>query len=190
LILTRSNENCDISLWIDLINKTKAKRKIILIIDESHLNAQSDLANQIKEQIKPKIIINVSATPINGYTKGSDVMIDDDCVIESGIIKQSIIFQTEEDINSINKFKELDQDEKMLELAFQKRTELVNAYRKLNVDVRPLVMVQLPNDSEKYGEKGDALKQKIINYLCKKIKDEYATIEYKHVINPFNYLAI
>ncbi len=188
LKLTRSNENCDESIWVDLVNKTKSKRKIILIVDESHLNSHSELANEIKEQIDPKIIINVSATPINGYNKGSDVKIDDIDVIESGIIKQSIIFQTDDEIKLINEFENLDQDEKMLKLAVNKRNEILKAYRKLNIDINPLVMIQLPNDSEKYSEQGDKIKEKVIKFLDKEIINEHNSEAM--VIDPSNYRAI
>lgn len=190
LILTRSNENCEDSIWGDLISRTKARRKIILIIDESHRNAHSELAQEIANQIDPKVIINVSATPINGYTRGSDVKINDSDVIDSGIIKQSIIFQTEEDIKIANEYKDLDQDEKMLQLAVNKRLEIIEAYRKLNLNINPLVMIQLPNDSDKFSEKGNILKEKIINFLDKKIREEYATKKYQNVVEPSNYRAI
>ncbi len=188
LTLTRSNENCDESMWADLIKKTKLKRKIILIIDESHLNSHSNLANDLKEQIDPKVIINISATPINGYKKGADVKIDDEDVINSGIIKQSIRFQTQEDIKLINEFKELDQDEKMLKLAINKRNEIIEEYFKLNIKVNPLIMIQLPNDSEKYSDKGDKLKNKIINFLDNEIAKEHKLVNKN--IESSNYRAI
>jgi type III restriction enzyme len=174
-----------------LITNTKKNRNIVLIIDESHVNSHSDLANDLKAQINPKIIINVSATPLTPFKKGSDIMVDDQDVIDSGLIKRSIIFQTEEDINSINNMPGLDQDEKMLELAIQKRDLIVNEYSKEAIKVKPLILIQLPNDSDKYSDKFDELKAKILRYIDKRIKADHSAKEkYQDLIEASNYRAI
>jgi type III restriction enzyme len=150
------------------------------------------LATDLKKQIDPKIIINVTATPkVNGYIKGNDVIVNDQDVIDSGLIKRSIIFQTEEDINFINNMSNLDQDEKMLELAMQKRSQIVDLYFKEGVNVNPLIMIQLPNDSDKYTEKIDELKSKILKYINRRIRiDHSAQEKYQNLIEVANYRAI
>lgn len=50
----------------DLIENThKEGREFVLIIDESHKNRDTDLAQEVIDIINPKVILNVSATPKN-----------------------------------------------------------------------------------------------------------------------------
>jgi len=121
--------------------------------------------------IKPKITLRVSATPkyiptraeTAGYVeaKRSDV-------VEAGLIKEKIVFQTEEDLKQ-KAVKKLDQDEMLLELAYSKRKELIDLYKKIGVEVNPLVLIQLPNDDQAGKETSDTTKQTIVlEYLKRK----------------------
>lgn len=169
--LRRENER---GLTFDnFINETHfAGRKIVVIIDEEHIGSDTDLALALIEGlIKPKITIRVSATPkyiptraeIAGYV---EVARSD--VVEAGLIKEKIIFQTEEDLKR-KAVKKLDQDEMLLELAYAKRQELIDLYKKLGVKVNPLVLIQLPNDDRASRETGSATKQTIVlEYLKRK----------------------
>src|SRR3990167_815844 len=58
----------------DVLEKTKEQRKIILIIDESHVSADTDRANELRDLIGADIVIEMSATPRRpqqklGFTK-------------------------------------------------------------------------------------------------------------------------
>jgi type III restriction enzyme len=119
--LRRKNEQ---GLTFDnFINEThEAGRKIVVIIDEEHIGSDTDLALELVDGlIKPKITLRMSATPkyiptraeTGGYVealRGSDV-------VEAGLIKEKIVFQTEEDLKQ-KAVKKLDQDEMLLELAY------------------------------------------------------------------------
>jgi len=152
------------------------KRKIVVIIDEEHLGADTDKALElIDELIKPKIIIRASATPkfeptvseLEDKTAGF-VRVRREDVVREGLIKEKIIFQTEEDLNQ-KQFKRMDQDEILLELAYQKREELLQYYKELELDINPLVLVQLPNDDKATNETSNTNKQEIVtDYLKKK----------------------
>jgi len=130
-------------------------RNLVVIIDEEHIGADTELAQEIIDGlIKPKITIRVSATPKYipdaeemSEQKGGFVQAKRDDVIEAGLIKEKVIFQTEEDLNRKD-FKGTDQDEILLELAYQKRLELVDRYKQLGAEVNPLVLIQLPNDDQ------------------------------------------
>lgn len=147
-------------------------RKIVVIIDEEHIGSDTDLALEVVEGlIRPKITIRISATPkyvptraeVGGYVEASR-----NEVVEAGLIKEKIIFQTEEDLNR-KEFKNKDQDEILLELAFNKRLELQKYYKDLGVEVSPLVLIQLPNDDQSLKGTTTTTKQSIvINYLKKK----------------------
>ena len=86
-------------------------------------------------------------------------------VVEAGLIKEKIVFQTEEDLKQ-KAVRNLDQDELLLELAFNKRQEQIKFYKGLAVKVNPLVLIQLPNDDQATKETGSTSKQQIVlNYL-------------------------
>lgn len=169
--LRRENEQ---GLTFDnFINETHdAGRKIVVIIDEEHIGSDTDLAMEVVDGlIKPKITLRVSATPkyiptraeTAGYVeaKRSDV-------VEAGLIKEKIVFQTEENLKQ-KAVKKLDQDEMLLELAYSKRKELIDLYKKIGVEVNPLVLIQLPNDDQASKETSDTTKQTIVlEYLKRK----------------------
>ncbi len=162
--LRRENEQ---GLTFDnFINEThEAGRKIVVIIDEEHIGSDTDLALEVVEGlIKPKITLRVSATPKYIPTRADTagyVEVKRSDVVEAGLIKEKIVFQTEEDLEQ-KAVKKLDQDEMLLELAYNKRLELIKLYKKLGVEVNPLVLIQLPNDDQATKETGDTNKQTIV----------------------------
>ncbi len=175
LKIRKENEQ-DIS-FDGMIQEThEANRRIVVIIDEEHLGADTEKALElIDDLIKPKIIIRLSATPkfeptvsdLEDKTAGF-VRVRREDVVKEGLIKEKIIFQTEEDLNQ-KQFKGMDQDEILLELAYQKREELLAYYKELNLDINPLVLIQLPNDDKATTETSNTNKQEIvISYLKKK----------------------
>lgn len=169
--LRRENEQ---GLTFDnFINEThEAERKIVVIIDEEHIGSDTDLALEVVEGlIKPKITLRVSATPKYIPTRADTagyIEVKRSEVVEAGLIKEKIVFQTEEDLEQ-KAVKKLDQDEMLLELAYNKRLELIELYKKLGVEVNPLVLIQLPNDDQATKETGDTNKQTIVlEYLKRK----------------------
>lgn len=139
--------------------------KTVAIIDEEHIGSDTALALEVVEGlIKPKITLRVSATPkyiprrdeVAGYV---EVKIDE--VVEAGLIKEKIIFQTEEDLKS-EQVKDLDQDEILLELAYRKRMEVMKFYQEIGVRINPLVLIQLPNDDAATKETSSISKQSIV----------------------------
>jgi len=162
--LRRENEQ---GLTFDnFINEThEAGRKIVVIIDEEHIGSDTDLALEVVEGlIKPKITLRVSATPKYIPTRADTagyVEVKRSDVVEAGLIKEKIVFQTEEDLKQ-KAVKKLDQDEMLLELAYNKRLELIELYKKLGVEVNPLVLIQLPNDDQATKETSETNKQNIV----------------------------
>lgn len=160
----------------NLIKKTHDDgRRIVVIIDEEHIGADTDLALEIvRDLVMPKITLRVSATPKYSPTKEETdecragfVSVKREDVIEAGLIKEKVIFQTEDDL-SRKEFEGMDQDEILLELAFQKRQELVRHYKILGVNINPLVLVQLPNDDEE-AKTATTTKRKVVeDYLVRK----------------------
>ena len=177
-VLRRDNER-DLTFDRFIQRTHKENRKIVMIIDESHIGSNTDLAQEIIDLVNPKITMRVSATPSYIPTQaevGGYVESDRSAVIESGLIKEKIIFQTEEDLNQKD-FKGMDQDEILLELAYQKRLSLVEMYKSLGIEVNPLVLIQLPNDDQASKDTTTVNKQGIVlNFLKEKgvLEDEIA----------------
>ncbi len=150
----------------NFINEThEAGRKIVVIIDEEHIGSDTDLALEVIDGlIKPKITLRVSATPKYIPTRAETagyIEVKRSDVVEAGLIKEKIVFQTEEDLKC-KTVKKLDQDEMLLELAYTKRQELIDLYKNLGVEVNPLVLIQLPNDDQANKETSSTTKQNIV----------------------------
>lgn len=126
-------------------------RKIVLIIDESHLNITSNTIQIIEEIIKPALQIDMTATPKNGggYAFGDreGEYVDLQTVKDAQVIKKEVIINpdiVEGDLKS-----EKSGDQIIFEQALEKRALLEALYVKESSAIRPLVLIQLPNEGEK-----------------------------------------
>ena len=142
---------------MNLFREQKKERDLVLIIDEAHTETDTTLANEVIELLDPRIILKVTATPKNlpsisdvSQKKAGFIEVLEEDVISSGLIKEKIIIQTVDEIKKLEK-KGLSENEIMLELAFNKRIELKKQYEELELDINPLVMIQLPSDFKGRG---------------------------------------
>ena len=97
------------AVFDEFIQKTKKERDLVLIIDEAHTRPVNTcpLYNQIIDLLEPRIIIKVTATPKDlpnisdvSQKKAGFVEALESDVIASGLIKEKIITQTEEEIKN------------------------------------------------------------------------------------------
>ena len=150
----------------DVLEKTKEQRKIILVIDESHVSADTARANELRDLIGADIVIEMSATPRRpqqelGFTKelarggAGYVIVEPKDVIDEGMIKKEIIIN--EDIEKIAASEE-DSQSAVLEAAYRKRLELKKAFEKKGANINPLVLVQIPT-AEAGDQKIEAVKK-------------------------------
>ena len=151
----------------DVLEKTREQRKIVLIIDESHTNASSERANELRGLISADLVMEMSATPKLMptaaelfETKSGYVKVNPKDVIEEGMIKKELIIN--EEIDKISS-KESDSQEVVLEAAYQKRLELKKAFEKEGSKINPLVLVQIPT-----AEAGDAKISAVKEFLSRK----------------------
>lgn len=174
--LRKPNEHTEgeFGVFDEFIKKTKNERDLVLIIDEAHTETNTTLANEVIELIDPRIIIKVTATPENipsasetNQKKAGFVEVLEEDVIKSGLIKEKIIIQTEEEIIKLEN-KELSEDEIMLELAFKKRLELKKYYEDLELDINPLVLIQLPSDEKEKEDVASNKKDMVLSFLKQK----------------------
>ena len=139
--------------------------KIILIIDESHFSTDTDNANKLKDMFDPELTIEVSATPVFVNADATvSVAIED--VIDEGMIKKSVILN--EDFKNVIKNGKIisdlssDSDEIVVEKAFDKRNEIIEAFNEEKANVNPLILIQLP---PRIRQSDEDLKDKIIKIL-------------------------
>lgn len=155
----------------DFIEGTKKDgREIILVIDEAHTHKATELAQDIINQIGPKVIVHITATPqdkdiAKAATLGSFVQVDRERVVDEGLIKEKILVQTEEDLK---KYKGKDLDEVLLGLGIEKRDQIKAELQKLGKDINPLMLIQLPNNDSKLIAKGDKTKEEIVSEFLAK----------------------
>lgn len=148
-----------------LDNTHTQKRKTILIIDESHSNTKTEIAKDMINLIGPSIIIEVSATPLT-TEKNTPISEKDNYhfetinpqdVIDQQMIKNQILVNFDFVIDQRD-----DSDETILRTAIEKRDELAKVYKENDIDINPLLLIQLPN-----SENGEVVKSTILNHLLK-----------------------
>jgi type III restriction enzyme len=151
----------------DVLDKTREQRKIILIIDESHIGATAERTNELRKEIDADVVLEMSATPrliptATELTRGSAayVLVEPNEVIEEGMIKKELIIN--EGIAKIAA-NETDSQEAVLEAAYEKRLALKQALEKEGSRVNPLVLVQIPT-----AEAGEAKIEAIRAFLGKR----------------------
>jgi type III restriction enzyme len=122
----------------------EARIPIVVIIDEEHLfwSKTADKSKVVLDRINPKVEIRVSATPKThaDYT----VTIPRDLVVREEMIKKQVIlnpnfktdYHTDEELN-----------ENLIRAALAKRNEIAKAYKALGMNINPLLLIQLPNDT-------------------------------------------
>lgn len=154
--LTKDQEGMN---FIDVIYRTKQNgTKVVLVVDESHIGASQKARIQefIKTIIVPNVVLEMSATPLSDVIS---VEIDSQKVVDEGMIKEDVIVN--QGISKNDKtLKEQDSEILVLEKGYSKREEIVQEYKKLNINVNPLVLIQIPNVDE-----GEAKKIVIKDFL-------------------------
>ena len=161
-LMVRETEN-SASLY-DITRRTQDDNgiPIVLVIDEEHMFGGKNAKKSEKAlaTIQPKVEIRVSATP---QTNGEQqVNVPREKVIEEEMIKENIV------LNPALDFKDThgSLNQHLIWLAMQKREELAKAYKDLGVDINPLLLIQLPNDtSESLTADETRIKDEIITTL-------------------------
>lgn len=132
----------------DILAKTREQRKIILIIDESHIGKGAKRMNEVRDEINADAILEMSATPKKEFSavdiaRGNVkyVLVEPKNVIDEGMIKKELIIN--ENIGEITE-NELDSQEIVLQAAYEKQLELKKLFKIENSFINPLVLIQIP----------------------------------------------
>jgi len=132
----------------DVLAKTREQRKVILIIDESHIGATAERTNELRDEINADVILEMSATPKikpdpRDLARGTAgyVFVEPKDVIDEGMIKKELVINEKIDEITDN---EADSQTVVLEAAYQKRLELKKLFEAEKSNINPLVLVQIP----------------------------------------------
>lgn len=153
-----------------IIENTKEEGlEIVLIIDESHHHATSEISQDLIRDIAPKLTIEVSATPV---IQSPDEIVSvplEDVKLE-GMIKKSVILNANfKNILSGGSLKTAladGTDIMVLKEALKKRAEIAEAYKKAKNNINPLLLIQLP---DRKTQQEDRIKEEVVRFL----KDKY-----------------
>ena len=114
------------------------------------------------ENINPKIEIRISATPKTTNPR-EKVAVYRSEVIEAEMIKKEVVLNPEIELNFSD---ELRLNESLIKAAFAKRNQLAEAYKALGVNINPLLLIQLPNDTgESMTTEDEAVAEQVKTYL-------------------------
>jgi type III restriction enzyme len=120
--------------------------EVIVIIDEEHMFASPKTAKraaEVLQNIFGKLEIRVSATPVTNSDYKTIVERSD--VINAEMIKEGIILNP-----ALDEYQQEGRslEQMLMEIALEKRAQLLEAYQQLGININPLLLIQLPNDEK------------------------------------------
>lgn len=161
-LIVRDNEQT-LSVY-DITRRTQEEGlPIVVVIDEEHLfwSKTADKSKKVLDRINAKVEIRVSATPKTH--SDHQVTIERKEVVEEEMIKEGVLLNP--DITS-GYTTEQQLNEHLINKALDKRNQIAEAYRKEGVDINPLLLIQLPNDtSETMTTEDTQIKDMVVQYL-------------------------
>ena len=136
--------------------------KFIIVIDEEHLN-KTYKADEIIQYINAEYIIRVSATTKTNK-EAEYIEIKELDVIAEGLITKALYINESMESNMTLE----DEHEYLLGLALEKRNLIKEEYKNRNIRINPLIIIQMPNNSDDYIKKIEKiLNEKGISYKNK-----------------------
>lgn len=145
-IMVRESE-ANASLY-EICRRTREQNglPIVAIIDEEHMfwSKTADKSGAVLDRINPTVEMRISATP-KTMRFDEKVRIGRDKVIAAEMIKREVVLNPELDSGITD---ETTLNNHLMKLALDKRDQLAEAYKKLGVNINPLLLIQLPNDQK------------------------------------------
>lgn len=161
-VMVRDNEQAD--SFFEIIDRTQREkgRPVVLIVDEEHRNwsKTADKSLQVVKRIHPKVELRISATPKTVSFNVVNIQRRD--VIAEEMIKKGIYLN--EDIDVDNTDANLNMH--LLHKAMNMREKIAKEYKRLGVNINPLLLIQLPNDTtESLSTEEKTLAESIVQML-------------------------
>lgn len=150
---------------------------IIAIIDEEHMfwSKTADKSGQVLERINPAVEIRISATPktpVNGTTQ--KVLVERGDVINAEMIKKEVVLNPDIDVDVADP---LSLEERLLKVALNRRQQMADEYERVGSNVKPLLLIQLPNDTNEVMTEDDNKVVEIVKTYLKFNTTEEITVE-------------
>ena len=150
-VIIRENERDQ--YFSKVLEKTRDEgRGIVLIIDESHYHV-TDISRELINDIAPKLLIEISATPILD-DPDQLVNVHWENVKAEGMIKKSMILNPEIDNalqTNANKIPER-ADKILLQKALEQRHKIADAFQSIGAPINPLLCIRLPDNKNALEE--------------------------------------
>lgn len=170
-IYIRDNEQ-DFNL-LKVLERTKEEgREIVLVIDEAHHHATSQISQGLIQMIGPKLTIEVTATPATITDEDEKVFVQLDDVKKEGMVKKAVVLN--DDFDSFIKHGKIKtqklsgrSEELVIDAAMKKRRELAKEFQEEKVNVNPLVLIQLPDRKTSLE---DRIRERVESILKNKYK--------------------
>lgn len=165
--IVKENEN-DFYLEKIIENTKNQGNLIILVIDESHHHATSEISKSLILDMHPDLTVEVSATPV---LRDMDemVVVQIEKVKDQGMIKKGVVLNPDFE-NSLEKDKVKSSlasgtDLFVLDQGMARLAEIGEAYGDVGSSVKPLLLVQLP---DKKSDISDNLQEQVMEHLASK----------------------
>ncbi len=165
-IMVRENESFATLYEITRRTQEESGLPIVAVIDEEHTfwSGTADRSAAVLEQINPAVELRISATP---KTQNPDekVTVYRKDVIAAGMIKKEVILNPniEQDFNP-----DITLNENLINVALAKRNQLADMYKEMGVNINPLLLIQLPNDTSETMTAEDVLVSNTVRQYLKK----------------------
>lgn len=137
---------------------------IIAVIDEEHMfwSKTADKSAEVLKRINPSVEIRISATP-KTVNPDEIVRVYRQDVIAAEMIKKEVVLNPDIELD-FREERTLNQN--LIEAALAKRDQIAEAYKELGVDIKPLLLIQLPNDAkEAMTAEDQAVAEQVKTYL-------------------------
>ena len=145
-VIARDSENSASIYEIARRTRDQLGLPIVVIIDEEHMfwSKTADKSAAVLDRINPVVELRISATPktlhFDDYVKVQRLD-----VIESGMIKKEVILNPDIDVDVSNS---ISLNERLIKTALEKRNRISEEYKAIGVNINPLLLIQLPNDTK------------------------------------------
>lgn len=145
-VMAHSSESSASIFEIARITRERAGVPLVAVIDEEHMfwSKTADKTAAVLDRINPDVEIRISATP-KTMRFDEQVRVSRNDVIDAGMIKKEVVLNPDIDVDIKDDSILL---EHLLKTALTKREQLEEGYRKTGANIRPLLLIQLPNDTK------------------------------------------
>ncbi|MCD8290319.1 MAG: DEAD/DEAH box helicase family protein [Prevotella sp.] len=144
-VMVRENESFATLYEIARRTQEESGLPIVAIIDEEHMfwSKTADKSAAVLERINPAVELRISATP-KTLRPDEKVTIYRKDVIEAEMIKKEVVLNPDIELDFRE---ERTLNENLVRAAMAKRNQLAEMYKAMGVKINPLLLIQLPNDT-------------------------------------------